>query len=163
MTGEQLIRHYNMLVSLMVAGRFRPNYGRRGGFLHFTAARLVDAENLVVWLEEGSFHPPMYFAGAFGAHNWCYQPKWDRLREQRYVDAYRDGTAEKWWEIVDRQAEMRKPPPPTKRHEEMVKQRFRNERAIEVCRLAKDLTGGFNPSSQYCRDCKLRGECEQDG
>lgn len=163
MTGEQLIKAYNFLVSLMVAGRFRPSYGRRGGFLRFTRQKIAEGNEFAAWLDERGFHAPMYLAGCFGTHNWCYQPQWDRLREARYVTAYHDGTAANWWEIVDRQEQSRKPPAPVKRHEEMLKQRYRNERRVHICRFAKEDTGGFNSASEYCSTCELRGECERDG
>jgi len=157
-TGEQLIKHYNWLVSLMVAGKFRPSYGRRGGFVRFTHQRLDEATALSAWLEERGFHPPMYLAGCFGAHNWCYQPKWDLLRQQRYVTAYHDGTAMNWWELTQRAEDAQRPAPEVQPGQEMLKKRLHHENKVNLCRIHAD-TGGFNSASEVCQTCQIRERC----
>jgi hypothetical protein len=157
MTGEEVIKYYNFLVSLMVEGRFRPSYGRRGGFLRFGAKRLEWANAFAAWLEENHFHPPMYLAGAFGSHNWCYQPKADMLKQERYQDAYRDGSAAKWWELVKRNEQSRRPPEELRRAQETIKKRWRDKPAM--CLALSDYTGGYNQASELCRTCALAGKC----
>jgi len=159
MTSLELIQAYNRLVALMVEGRFRPGYGRRGGFLSFNQHNLALAEQFVAWCGDQSFHPPMYLAGAFGKHNWCYQPRFAKLREKRYQEAYSDGTAEQWWAVVERMLDAVKPAPDLHPAQEMLKRRYKFERKVWLCESDRDVTGGFNPKSPVCAECPLRGAC----
>jgi hypothetical protein len=156
--GEDLIRIYNRLIGVMVSGQIRPNYGRRrGGYVRLTQERLREAQDLLDWMGEHSFLPLSYLCGAFGSHNWCYQPKWDRLREKRYQAAYESGDAWRltvtalWQEPAESGAVLHT--------HELFKGRCEREGKSAICRIEHALSGGFNAASEICIRCPERAPC----
>jgi hypothetical protein len=160
--SKELIKFYNALVSLMVEGRFRPARNRRGGFKRFTEKNLREAEDLLSWFGDEAFAVRPYLAGAFGDHNWCYQPKFERLRQKRYQDAYRDGTAWKWWEILEREDRFAEKPTGPHPGHEIIKARYFSEyRNLggAMCYESR-LAGRFDGQSKFCRQCDKREVCK---
>lgn len=163
MAPKDLIKFYNALVSLMVEGRFRPSYGRRGGFKHFTEANLESARLLLEWLVEKGFEAKPYLAGCFADHNWCYQPKWDRLKEKRYQDAYKGGVAWQWWEILQREDRFADKPEGLHPGHEIIKARYFHDGDGTVC-FVERMAGRYRADSQFCQGCAYKERChDQSG
>lgn len=173
MDPKGLIRFYNALVSLMVEGRFRPSYGRRGGFKQHTAANLKSAAQLLAWLEEKGYEVRPYITGCFASHNWCYQPKWDRLKQaRRYQKFYEAGEAWRWWEVLEREDRFAEKPEGLHPGHEIIKARhFHTEEVDAVNKYSgvlRDLgwscyytrmAGRFREESQFCQRCSYRERC----
>jgi len=173
--SKGLIKYYNRLVSLMVEGKFRPSYGRRGGFKFFTEKNLKDAEDLLEWLTKKGFDPARYLAGCFADHNWCYQPKWGLLQRPRYQKAYQENRAGPWLEILEREhlfADDVCGDPDTTLHpgHEIIKARHFSTEETDALRKGylkglgwscyfTKLAGRFNPESKFCRRCSYRDRC----
>jgi hypothetical protein len=158
MSGVEFIKLYNQLVAFMVAGEFRPKFGQfRGGMLRFIPARIKEAEEQAAWLEDNEFCIPMYLSGAFGAHNWCYQPQLKKLQNKRYIRAYNDGSAAFWYEITSRSLGL--PLIELRPSEELVKKRLQQEGKTKLCMVHAD-TGGFNSRSPVCQGCSNREACK---
>ena len=161
-----LIKFYNALVSLMVEGRFRPSHGRRGGFKRFTEKNLETAKVLIAWLHRHPYEVRPYLTGAFASHNWCYQPKFDRLQEKRYQEVYRDGTAFKWWEILQREDRFAEKLEGVHPGHEIVKARCFYEEQIDPtpgstgwrCFYGR-MAGRFHEDSEFCQRCDYKEQC----
>lgn len=165
MTPEELIKLYNRLVAIMVEGRYRPAYGRRGGFIGFGAKNLQRARDYLEWLTALNFVPRIYLVGCFAVHGWCYQPKWINLQADRYVEMYRSGEATRWYETVEtdekitgRVLVVEEAP----RAKEILKNRYRHDGEEDLCRAEKWISGGYNAASKICQGCRLNGECSRD-
>lgn len=163
-----LIKFYNALVSLMVEGKFRPSYGRRGGFKRFTEKNLDTAADLLKWIGEHDWEPRPFLAGCFASHNWCYQPKLERLKsDKRYQTAYEDGTAWQWWEILQREDRFAEKPEGLHPGHEIVKARsFYEEQISPVlgssgwhCFYSR-LAGRFVAESDFCQRCDYKEICK---
>jgi len=161
---DELIRLFNRLVAIMVAGRYRPSYGRRGGFALFTRQHLEQAGTYLQWFDTMRFAPRVYLVGCFANHNWCYQPKWADLQSDRYVGMYRSGEAARWYETVEQDDLVSGRASPTEANpgREIVRGRFRYEHKEGLCRLQKDLSGGYDRLSPICRACGVRAACAGD-
>jgi len=156
--GEDLIRVYNRLVGVMVSGQIRPNYGRKqGGYVRLTRERLAEAQDLLDWMASNNYLPLSYLCGAFGSHSWCYQPKWARLREKRYQAAYESGDA--WRVTVTALWQEPDEALPVSHTQELFKGRCEREGKAALCRLERNLSGGFNSASEICARCSERGLC----
>lgn len=162
MDRRGLIDTYNRLVALMVEGCFRPSYGRRGGFKGFSAKVLGEADELLRWMGARGFDPRAYLAGCFGVHNWCYQPKWHRLKTDRYQRAYADGVSWAWWEILARLDEFVEPPTEIHPGHEIAKARYFGvnppELAAAMC-FGEHYAGRFDRRSVHCRVCPRKDVC----
>jgi hypothetical protein len=163
MKPDELIKAYNHLVAIMVEGRYRPSYGRRGGFVQFTRKNLDAAATYLLWFDSLRFAPRVYLVGAFAVHGWCYQPKWINLQSDRYVAMYRSGEAARWFETVDsdehvtgRRTTEELPPA-----EEILKNQYRHKGKSDLCRMDA-LAGGYKAASPICQECPVRGACSRD-
>lgn len=166
MKPDELIKLFNHLVAVMVQGRYRPSYGRRGGFVLFTAAHLAEAATYLLWFDNLRFDPRIYLVGAFAAHNWYYQPRWINLQSDRYVTMYRSGEATRWYETVEADDQVSGAVVVDQGEanpgREIIRGRFRYEHKEGLCRLQKELSGGFDGRSSICQACRLRTECARD-
>lgn len=164
MDPRGLIKFYNALVAVMVEGKFRPSYGRRGGFKSFSEKVLGEAAELLAWLEAQGFEPKPYLAGCFGTHNWCYQPKWGRLREKRYQDVYREGEAWRWWDLLAREDRFADKSEGLHPGHEIVKARYhahggaQPDRGLGLCYYNR-LAGRFVAESKWCQLCVHKEVC----
>lgn len=169
MDPKGLIKFYNAVVALMVEGKYRPSYGRKGGFKRFTKVNLETARLLLEWLDLRGFDPQPFLAGCFAAHNWCYQPKLERLTsDKRYQTAYEDGTAWEWWGILEREDRFAPKPEGLHPGHEIVKARhFFSERVgVSVvtspggtCYYTR-LAGRFVAESPFCQRCNYKEVCK---
>jgi len=156
-----LIKLYNQLVGLMVEGKFRPSYGRRGGFKQFTAKNLEQATELLGYLEDREWDPLVYLAGAFGSHNWCYQPKFERLLTPQYKKLYHTKETWAWWSLLKREDRFADKPEGVHPGHEIIRQRYfatHGSAGGELCHM-EGFAGRFDARSKFCPSCPRKDDC----
>jgi hypothetical protein len=160
MNPVELIRLYNWLVGEMVKGKYRPAYGSQADFAGFNANRLAQALALGEFLDFHGYDPGEYLTACFNLHKWAYRPKLEKLAERKYEMAFLDGEGAAIWRTIKCEGfELKTRLLPGR---EIIKLRFASEGKADLCRVQKDLSGGYHPDSPICQRCTEQDPCEHE-